>query len=77
MCLLFAVELVFTCEEAVERAFKMTQLRSEDIDWFGLYDCYPICFVRALEAVGLAQHCKGMKTKSIFLSDAQKNVILI
>ena len=26
----------------------------DDIDFFGLYDCFPICFVRAVEAVGLA-----------------------
>jgi acetyl-CoA acetyltransferase len=27
---------------------------ASQIDWFGLYDCFPICFIRAVEAVGLA-----------------------
>jgi hypothetical protein len=32
-----------------------------DIDFFGLYDCFPICFIRAVEAVNLAP--KGMGGK--------------
>jgi hypothetical protein len=30
-----------------------------DIDFFGLYDCFPICLIRATEAVGLAPKGKG------------------
>src|SRR6056300_1167099 len=26
---------------------------SHEIDWFGIYDCYPICFIRGLEAAGV------------------------
>ena len=50
---------MFTCEEAVARAFAITQLRCTDIDWFGLYDCFPITLIRAIEAVGLASKSKG------------------
>ena len=45
---------MFSCEEAVQRAYESSQLGVSDIDFFGLYDCFPICFVRAVEAVGLA-----------------------
>ncbi|KAJ3221674.1 hypothetical protein HDU81_010393, partial [Chytriomyces hyalinus] len=30
-----------------------------DIDFFGLYDCFPICLIRAVEAVGLCGKGKG------------------
>ena len=45
---------MFSCEQAVRNAFTACQLEPDDIDFFGLYDCFPICFVRAVEAVGLA-----------------------
>lgn len=32
-----------------------------DIDFFGLYDCFPICLIRAVEAVGLAKKGEGGK----------------
>ena len=32
-----------------------------DIDFFGLYDCFPVCFIRALEAVGIAERGEGGK----------------
>ena len=47
-------EEMFSCEQAARSAFTACQLEPEDIDFFGLYDCFPICFVRAVEAVGLA-----------------------
>lgn len=34
-------------------------LTADDIDFFGLYDCFPICLVRALESSGLAEKGKG------------------
>lgn len=46
-------ETMFSCERAAREAFSEAQLRPSDIDWFGLYDCYPICFLRALAACGL------------------------
>lgn len=45
---------VFSCEAAARAAFSEAQLLPGDIDWFGLYDCYPVCFIRALEACGVA-----------------------
>ena len=50
---------MFSCEVAVDRAYDATQLGVDDMDFFGLYDCFPICFIRSLEAVGLAQRGQG------------------
>uniref|UniRef100_A0A0D3JSQ3 Thiolase C-terminal domain-containing protein n=1 Tax=Emiliania huxleyi (strain CCMP1516) TaxID=280463 RepID=A0A0D3JSQ3_EMIH1 len=50
---------VFSCEHAAGSAYSEAQLLPSDIDWFGLYDCFPICYVRALEAVGLARKGEG------------------
>ena len=52
-------EAMFSCEQAASAAFSEAQLRPSDIDWFGLYDCFPICFVRAVEACGLADRGEG------------------
>ena len=52
-------ESMFSCETATRLAFDITQLSTQDIDVFMLYDCFPICFVRALEAVGLAGRGEG------------------
>lgn len=32
-------------------SYSEAQLGVADIDFFGLYDCFPICFIRAIEAV--------------------------
>eukprot|EP00434_Breviolum_minutum_P025487 symbB.v1.2.022520.t2/scaffold2003.1/size92810/7 len=48
-------ETMFSCEAASRSAFSEAQLLPEDIQWFGLYDCYPVCFVRALEACGVTE----------------------
>ena len=45
-------EEMFSCERAAHIAFESAQLSVRDIDFFALYDCFPICFLRALEAVG-------------------------
>lgn len=45
-------EELFSCERAARIAFESAQLSVRDIDFFALYDCFPICFLRALEAVG-------------------------
>lgn len=52
-------ETMFSCEQAARNAFTECQLEPDDVDWWGLYDCFPICFVRAVEAVGLAPRGKG------------------
>lgn len=47
-------EDMFSCEEACATAYAEAGLTVGDIDFFGLYDCFPICLIRAVEAVGLA-----------------------
>lgn len=54
-------EEMFSCEHAVNSAFANAGLSTKDIDFFGLYDCFPICFIRAVEAVGLAPKFGGGK----------------
>lgn len=50
---------LFSCERAAKFAYRMAQLGPKDIDFFGLYDCFPICFIRALEAVGVCAAGQG------------------
>ncbi|KAI8908370.1 hypothetical protein EDD86DRAFT_191487 [Gorgonomyces haynaldii] len=52
-------EEMFSCEEACALAYEEAQLSVRDIEFFGLYDCYPICLIRAIEAVGLAPKGRG------------------
>ena len=40
-------------------AYESAHLTVRDIDFFGLYDCFPICLIRAIEATGLAPPGKG------------------
>ena len=46
-------EDMFSCGKACAKAYMAAGLQSSDMDYFGLYDCFPICFVRALEGSGL------------------------
>jgi acetyl-CoA acetyltransferase len=49
-----------SCEEAMTGAYASAgNMSARDIDFFGLYDCFPICLVRALEACGLTEKGKG------------------
>jgi acetyl-CoA acetyltransferase len=52
---------LFSCERAAKRAYRSAQLGPTDIGFFGLYDCFPICFIRAVEAVGLCAPGSGGK----------------
>ncbi|KAI8916564.1 hypothetical protein PhCBS80983_g05021 [Powellomyces hirtus] len=52
-------EEMFSCEEAAGVAYDEAQVGPRDIDFFGLYDCFPICLIRAVEAVGLAPKGHG------------------
>ncbi|KAI9014891.1 thiolase-like protein [Gaertneriomyces semiglobifer] len=52
-------EMMFSCEEAAGVAYEEAQVGVRDIDFFGLYDCFPICLIRAIEAVGLAPKGHG------------------
>lgn len=50
----------FSCHRAVDEAYRSAGgLTVSDIHFFGLYDCFPICFLRALEAVGLCGPGEG------------------
>ena len=68
---------MFSCEHAVRSAFTNANLSTKDIDFFGLYDCFPICFIRAVEAVGLAPKFGGGKwVEDMYLkSEAQGGVL--
>mmetsp|Transcript_42932 Transcript_42932/g.96486 ORF Transcript_42932/g.96486 Transcript_42932/m.96486 type:complete len:437 (+) Transcript_42932:19-1329(+) len=50
---------LFSCEKAANLAYRAARLTPQDIDFFGLYDCFPICFIRALEGVGLVKEGEG------------------
>lgn len=53
-------EAHFSCEQAMSYAYASAgNLTAQDIDFFGLYDCFPICLVRALEASGLCGKGNG------------------
>ncbi len=52
-------ETMFSCETAARSAYNEAQLGPSDIDVFGLYDCFPIAFLRAVEQVGLAPKGQG------------------
>jgi acetyl-CoA acetyltransferase len=49
----------FSCHVAMKQAYERSKLTVNDIDFFGLYDCFPICFIRAVEACGLAPEGQG------------------
>jgi acetyl-CoA acetyltransferase len=52
--------LYASCRQAMERAYASAgNLTANDIHFFGLYDCFPICLVRAIEACGLASPGEG------------------
>jgi acetyl-CoA acetyltransferase len=52
-------EDMFSCEEACQRAYREAGLGVADIDFFGLYDCFPVSLIRAVEAVGLVGRGEG------------------
>jgi acetyl-CoA acetyltransferase len=49
----------FSAERASSCAYAEANLTVKDIGYFGLYDCYPICFIEALEGVGLCKNGEG------------------
>ncbi|KAI9203598.1 uncharacterized protein BJ171DRAFT_425118 [Polychytrium aggregatum] len=63
-------EEMFSCEEAAGVAYEEAQLGVRDIDFFGLYDCFPICLIRAVEAVGLAE--KGLG--GVFIEEKYREI---
>ncbi|KAF6264331.1 putative nonspecific lipid-transfer protein [Scenedesmus sp. NREL 46B-D3] len=49
----------FSAGEAAAAAYARAGLSPADIHYWGLYDCFPICLIRAIEAVGLAAEHMG------------------
>eukprot|EP00878_Enallax_costatus_P005466 GHUV01005737.1.p1 GENE.GHUV01005737.1~~GHUV01005737.1.p1 ORF type:complete len:517 (+),score=149.24 GHUV01005737.1:195-1553(+) len=47
-------ENCFSASTAADAAYRQAGVTPADIDYWGLYDCFPICLIRAIEAVGLA-----------------------
>ena len=39
-------EEMFSAREAAKAAYQEAECHVTDIDYFGLYDCFPICFIR-------------------------------
>ena len=49
-----------SCQQAMGHAYASAgNLNARDIQYFGLYDCFPICLIRAIEACGLAGEGRG------------------
>lgn len=47
-------EAHFGTKRAMDDAYSRAGLKVQDMDFFGLYDCFPICLLRAIEAAGIA-----------------------
>lgn len=70
-------EEMFSCEEAVKIAYDQAQLGAADIQFFGLYDCFPICFLRALEAVQLTpKYGAGKWVEEMYRKSESNNGVL-
>ena len=52
-------ETMFSCGTAAQKAYQEAQMSPNDINFFGLYDCFPVCLIRAIEAVGIAEKGQG------------------
>mmetsp|Transcript_27528 Transcript_27528/g.42985 ORF Transcript_27528/g.42985 Transcript_27528/m.42985 type:complete len:281 (+) Transcript_27528:546-1388(+) len=48
-----------SAKEAFRLAYHSAGLSPSEIHYFGLYDCFPICFIRAVEASGLSPPGRG------------------
>jgi len=49
-----------SCQQAMNHAYASAgNLTASDIQYFGLYDCFPICLIRAIEACGLTADGRG------------------
>lgn len=54
-------EEMFSCGRAAKKAYEAASVSVSDIDYFSIYDCFPICFIKGVEAVGLAEKGAGGK----------------
>ena len=70
-------EDMFSCQRATRKAFKASSLSLSDIEYFGIYDCFPICFIKAIEAVGLAAPgCGGQWVEEKYLQSERQGGVL-
>ena len=70
-------EDMFSCQRAVQKAFTASLLHISDIDYFGIYDCFPICFIKAVEAIGLAAPgCGGQWVEDKYQQSERQGGIL-
>lgn len=51
----------FSLAFAAKTALAEAKLSISEIDWYGLYDCFPVCFIKAMEDIGLCDEGKGGK----------------
>ncbi len=66
-------ETMFSCEEAMAVAYAKANLTMQEIDFFGLYDCFPVCLLRSIEACGLAPRGGGGAFVERVYNDYVKN----
>ena len=70
-------EDMFSCERAANKAYRATGLKVSDINYFGLYDCFPICFIKAVEDVGLApKGLGGQWVEDMYMQSERQGGIL-
>ena len=70
-------EDMFSCQRAVQKAFTASSLHISDIEYFGIYDCFPICFIKAVEAIGLAAPgCGGQWVEDKYQQSERQGGIL-
>lgn len=50
------IRSVGAADVAMAQAYRQAGMTVEDMDFFGLYDCFPICLIRALEAAGISSN---------------------
>jgi acetyl-CoA acetyltransferase len=66
----------FSLAFAAKSALAEAKLNVNQIDWYGLYDCFPVCFIKAMEDIGLCDEGKGGKLMQLLyekLTSIQQN----
>jgi acetyl-CoA acetyltransferase len=66
-------EEMFSSDVAIQRAYTTAGMKASNIQFFGLYDCFPICFIRALESAQLAPKYRGGEYVEYLYDKSEKN----
>ena len=69
-------EDIFSCEDATNICYREANLTCSDIDWFGLYDCFPVTLIRAIEAIGLCETGHGGQYIEKFYNQVMETGVL-